>query len=368
MLEGMGHARSPLQRPVQRSRGAAAPGATGRPAAAAGLTAHLVLPRLAATVPRSITPRRLAAANARIARFLLAANTVRARDIPPHWRDELAVCEGALDAWVKREIGVLHCLSPQFVLQPLHATARTPGPEAEVSYGHVQIVWYERGAQQWPVGAAIERLERSVAGLGALALSLIEAQSRFAYPVFTPRLCAEAASILYWYGEEDEAVALEEACGDDAQARAEMVAQMVTRGGLAQAFPPWALDREACVLDPALLPSIAATGEEPFVREAARLLMELRTLTVGDEFTPPMDGEFIGFGALLSWRCDDVTVRVYDDLVNMAQEGECCEWIGEVEFDLDAPEALARWQRRMGRHFAVIRLLDALIHHLGEAD
>src|SRR5206468_11782359 len=87
--------------------------------AARSVTAECRLPHLDAGVPLEITPHRLASANAAVARFLLEAKAVRERDIPVTWNDELVVCQGALDAWVKREIGALHCLAPQFVMRPV---------------------------------------------------------------------------------------------------------------------------------------------------------------------------------------------------------------------------------------------------------
>src|SRR2546426_61441 len=84
---------------------------------------------------------RLAAANAAVARFLLEAKAVRERDIPAAWNDELLVCQGALDAWVKREIGALHCLAPQFVMRPVWGSvpARCSAPTQSVHYSQVQI-------------------------------------------------------------------------------------------------------------------------------------------------------------------------------------------------------------------------------------
>ncbi len=63
------------------------------------------LPCMASAIPLSIAPRELAAANASVARFLIQAGAVREGDIPEAWADAMEVCERALDAWVKRELG-----------------------------------------------------------------------------------------------------------------------------------------------------------------------------------------------------------------------------------------------------------------------
>ena len=87
-----------------------------------------------------------------------------------------------------------------------------------------------------------------------------------------------------------------------------------------------------------------------------------------DEYRPEIDGEFIGFGAVLSWRADDLTVRVYDDLINNAHQGEFCDVMGDVFFDLKEPRAMGAWQRKMHSRFDAIRLIDALIWRLSEAN
>ena len=149
-----------------------------------------------------------------VARFLLEAKAVRERDIPATWNDELPVCQGALDAWVKRETGALHCLAPQFVLRrcwvrrAIRAARRAenrvqPNPDHVVPAGRRAV---GDGGWAGTFGAAMPML-------GVTALDLLDAQSRYIYPVFTPRMTQDVASMMYWYGEDDESFALDEACG-----------------------------------------------------------------------------------------------------------------------------------------------------------
>jgi PRTRC genetic system protein F len=322
-------------------------------------------------VPLEIIPQRLASANAALARFLLDAKAVRERDIPASWNDELFVCQGALDAWIKREIGALHCLAPQFVLRPVWGSARDPhgSPTQRVEYSQIQITWFQQDEQQWIVGRGLERLEQAIPSLGATAIHLLEEQSRYVYPVFTPRTAQDVASMMYWYGEDDETFALDEACADDEEARAAMRAEMVTKARLIEAFPAWALAWQPASLDASALVRIAEDRRDDFTRDVAALLATLARLRISDdEYQPEIDGEFIGFGAVLSWRADDLTVRVYDDLINAAQQGECCDVMGDVYFDLNEPAAMRAWQRKMRTRFEAIGLIDALIWRLSEAD
>ena len=77
-----------------------------------------------------------------------------------------------------------------------------------------------------------------------------------------------------------------------------------------------------------------------------------------------IDGEYVGFGAVLSWREDDVTVRIYDDLLNLAHQAEFCDRIGELQMPLNEPQRMADWQQAMRTRFKAIGLIDRLIHQL----
>jgi PRTRC genetic system protein F len=370
MLEGMGRFHAQLLRSADAQRFGAAATTAVRFAAAHRVRAGWGLPRLDARVPLEITPHRLASANATVARFLLEAKAMTACDIPATWSDELLVCQAALDAWVKREIGPLHCLAPQFVLRPVRGSARDPcgSPTQKVEYSQIQVAWFQQDEQQWAVGRALERLEQAMPALGATALHLLDEQSRFVYPVFTPRTAQDVASMLYWYGDEDETFALEEACGDDEEARAAMRDELVTKAHLTGAFPEWSLAWQPAALDAARLARIADNSGDAFTRDVAALLARLARLKIRDDCRPEIDGEFIGFGAVLSWRTDDLTVRVYDDLINTAHQAEFCDVMGEIFFDLREPRALWAWQRKMRGRFEAIGLIDELIWRLSEAD
>src|SRR5207244_6440840 len=106
-----------------------------------------------------------------------------------------------------------------------------------------------------------------------------------------------------------------------------------TKAQMTEAFPTWALGWEPEMLAASALAQIAAHGSDAFTRDIAVLLTKLSRLKIKDDCRPEIDGEFIGFGAVLSWRADDLTVRVYDDLINMAHQAEFCDVMGEVLFD-----------------------------------
>jgi PRTRC genetic system protein F len=175
------------------------------------------------------------------------------------------------------------------------------------------------------------------------------------------------ASYIYWCGEENEVVALDMECGDDAEARAAMRDDMVTRQKLDQAFPPWATSTPRKRLSVAAFERLTNGLHDPVIRDIAADALTLARLRIEDEFRPNVDGEdgeYLGWGAVLSWREDDLTVRVYDDLVQMAHQGEFYDRMGELEIALDAPQTMRAWQRSMHVRFKAIHLIDRLIHRL----
>jgi PRTRC genetic system protein F len=355
-----------------RTKEARVPGAAAVAGlASAGLsrgTPLLSLPCLDRSIPLTVVPAQMAAANASVARFLIEAGAIREGDIPSRWDDVIEVCQGALDAWVRRELGFLHCLAPAFVMTAGEgneggAVARAAQPP---SYSRVELCWFENSVQQWVVGTGLEALESANSGMGALVLDILRRQSRFVYPLFTPDLACDVASYVYWCGDDDEETALDMECGDDADARSAMREDMVTRQKLADAFPAWCMEPACRPVAVAAVERFAQEVRDPALRDTAAYALALARLHIKDAFSPEVEGEYIGWGAVLSWREDDLCVRVYDDLLQLAHQSEFCDRIGEIDIALDSPQAMRAWQRAMRLRFKAIGLIDRLIHALSE--
>lgn len=329
----------------------------------------MTLPRLEAAIPRTLVPSELASANAAVSRFLIQAGAVREGDIPATWDDTLRVCEQALDAWVKREVGPLHCLLPGFAMVAVSDSGGYPvaRPGVPLRYSAVDLYWYETREHEWPIGDGLEALERAYPGLGAIVLKVLNNQSRYVYPLFTPDLACDVATYVYWCGEENEEIALDMQCGEDEEARAVMREEMVTRATLETAYPEWARRWPHKDQRQRRTPSLrgaARTLRDPKAQQIAADALALSCLRIEDEFRPDIEGEYIGFGAVLSWHESDVTVRIYDDLLNMAHQAEFCDRIGELQIALDAPQSMGAWQKAMRTRFKAIGLIDRLIHQL----
>jgi len=332
----------------------------------------LALPRIGLQVPRSIAPGALLAANATVSRFLIEAEAFDEDDIPVAWSDSLDACRQALDGWLKRQIGALHCLKPRFAL---HMVSRDGDyyryygsqPPKDFDFGAVEASWCEYHEQEWPVGPGLEALSARVPGLGSVVLHVLGRQSAFVYPLFTPDIASDVTTYLYWCGEDDEETALDMNCGEDEEEREAMRAEMVSKATLEASYPAWArrwprgLELAQCAR---FLRRAIKRLSDASAKAMAEDALALTRLEVDDSFRPDIDGEFVGFGAVLSWIEGDVTTRIYDDLLNLAHQGEYCEHMGEVRVPLDDPGAFAAWQRAMASRFEAIRLIDRLIHHL----
>ena len=334
--------------------------ARGRPTAAGGI--GFCLPRLAPDVPRALQLPDANAANIGLAQFLLEAGAVRERDVPRAWCDPLQVCEGAMQRWLDEQLGTLRCLSPWFSM----ALFWQGGDDAPGGAGGVQIRWGESAVLRWDVGGGLEWLERQQPGLGGAVLATIDACAGGLYPLFTPRTALDAASFLYWQGEEDEGLVLGEMC-DTPEEREAMRADMVTRALLADAFPAWALEPPSLPdAHSLLLRSRAGTGLPPAMRRAVELAAELARLPARREFAPDVEGLFIGFGAVLCWRPDDLAMRISDDLAHYAWQDSYVDYAGETTFPLCDPAAMRSWRRQIRPVLRAIALFDALIWLLTE--
>lgn len=334
----------------------------------------LILPRIGPQVPRTVLPAPLLAFKAEVSRLLIEAEAFDESDLLPEGADSLATCQQALDRWIKRQIGPLHCLQPRFGLHMVDSD----GYQISDYYGYsmtqkpraVAATWTEFDESEWVVGDSLTALNRQVGGLGMVVLHVLRYRSRWVYPLFTPEVACDVASYLYWHGESDEEVALDIYCGEDEDERAAMREQMVSTATLEAAYPEWArkwpsLDMGQCAR---LLRRAIKRLRDPEQRAIAADALALCALEVDDSFRPVVDGEFIGFGGVLSWTPGDVTCDIYDSLRNLAYEGENCAHMGEIEVPLGDPGKFSAWQQAMGSRFEVIRLIDRLIYRLAARD
>lgn len=350
-----------------------------KPAPAPAPFGALALPGLGAGVPLTVASTSQAGANAALCRFLIESGAVREDDLPENEPDPLKACETAIDAWIKRQVGPLQCLEPRFAVSVLDEHGHYPAMRdgRQTSYAQLDVYWCEYREAEWAVGARLEALNAAMPNLGATVLQVLREQSRHVYPLFTPDIAHDVASYVYWQGEQDEEAALDMMCeGGDEADREAMREEMVTRRVLDDAYPEWARrwlarpgkgvrrPKGVPAWRPCNLRHAVRTLADPGQRQIAADALALSRLTLTDDFRPDIEGEYIGFGAVLSWDDGDVTTRIYDDLLQMAHQAEFCDRMGETTIPLDDPGALTAWFHRMGQRFEAIGLIDRLIHAL----
>ncbi|WP_298434866.1 PRTRC system protein F [Ottowia sp.] len=351
----------------------------GMPQPALAAMPVLALPELSAKVPLSVTSRTQAAANAVLCRFLVDAGIVQEVHLPDDEPDPLKACARAIDAWIKRLIGPLRCLQPRIAVNVLDEDRHHPATRQrkQADYAYLDLYWCEYQEGEWPVGKRLEAMNAAMPGLGATVLQVLREQSRYVYPMFTPDIADDVCSYLYWQGESDEEAALDMMCEEDDEAdREAMRDEMVTREVLNAAYPEWARRwlsspakgarrrKDGPAWRPCSLRRAAKTLADPKLRAIAADALALSRLPLDDSFRPDIDGEFIGFGAVLSWDEADVTTRIYDDMLNLAHQAEFCDRMGEALIPLDDPGALGACFARLGVRFEAIALIDRLIYGL----
>lgn len=336
------------------------------------MTTMLALPALDPDIPLRLVPKAAKHRGAQLAKVLIDAGLINADTLPVTvGSDHTATCRAALTAWLNQQLSGLRCLRPTFSISLSEPTQDDPASNGDAATLHGQIAWYGGGGT-WCVGAALECLEDLHPRLGLTVLRVIEDRSWRTLPLFTASTALEVAMDIYWYGEENEEVALEEAWGDDQERREEMRDGMVTRALFEATFPAWAL-RGATRRRPLGPRALAAVAKRvtcarvrsviDHVRALARLRLPERARQEQEQ-----EGYFIGFAGVLAWSPDDpVTPRVVDDFEQMVGEsGEFFEESGTREVDLSGPADLRAWVKGMAPWFEAVRLIDGLIFTLSE--
>ena len=338
------------------------------------MTTMLALPGLDPDIPLRLVPKAARHRGAQLAKVLIDAGLINADTLPARvGSDHTATCQVALTAWLNQQLSGLRCLHPTFSLSLSEPTQGDPASDGDAATLHGQIAWYGGGGT-WCVGAALECLEDIHPRLGLTVLRVIEEQSWRTLPLFTASTALGVAMDVYWYGEENEEVALEEAWGDDQEHREEMRSGMVTRALFDATFPAWAL-RGTTRRKPLGHRAIAAIAKRVTCARVRSVIDDVRALArlrlperARQEQEQEQEGYFIGFAGVLAWSPDDpVTPRVVDDFEQMIGEsGEFFKEGGTREVDLSGPADLRAWVKGMAPWFEAVRLIDGLIFTLSD--
>lgn len=214
------------------------------------------------------------------------------------------------------------------------------------------------------IGKAFSAIEALQTGLGRKALAILEGSlCHFGMP-YTVGGAFDMAQHLYWYGEEDESVVLQE-YGDEADA-----ADVPRRADLFDGIPEWAYINISDEIPIASGEEFAAAAvrfaDQPVGKLLASLLHLDRIDSDNELFAPPYQNEECSIPneppIVCGWNTKTDFDRIFDDNHRyFAEGGEEPPWSGCVMFaptEAGITESLSRI-----RHTGlVLRALDAALH------
>lgn len=210
------------------------------------------------------------------------------------------------------------------------------------------------------VGRALEAIEATHPGLGRAALRILESTlCHFGMP-HTPGGALELCQHLYWFGEEDESVAMEEE-GEDAD--------IPRRDVLFDGVPQWAYcgySDEVVNMDSETFSAcVERFADRPFGNFLASVL-RLRDLERGnhDLFFPCFEEASTNLPPIVfGWRDDTDFVRIFDDNHRYCAEGEEAPWAGMLRFDV-SPKGISEAMVSIRHTGSVLRALDEALTEL----
>lgn len=277
----------------------------------------LILPKIPATIPETLTVTDASTRAAKIVLSLLDLGLVNEEDVRggnlPH-----EVIASALTRWVEERsadlkqhfdlrLGLTDSMGnlgySEEMLEQLHS--EEPIPE-----NSLKIAIYFGKANSYFLSEKVEALEKAAPGLGETALSRLYSALHQTMFAVTPCYALDEARHYYWMGEENEECAIEE-MGEDEESY-----DGLKRSEFDEWIPAWAANPcEKLSRD-----QIEALAQRPGLTEVCNLLLE------NDENDYPFfvwseslseDGyQNLEYGCFLSWRDGDPVGRIFDDWAN----------------------------------------------------
>ncbi|WP_321799757.1 PRTRC system protein F [Burkholderia sp. BCC1988] len=173
----------------------------------------------------------------------------------------------------------------------------------------------------------IQALENVRAGLGQTVLATLYDAFRMLPTSITPSYALGIAEYMYWYGEADESVALEEmmACYDVKSVdELKSVTDVFTRAQFFAAMPEW-VARPKRVLTHRQV-RLAAKRDD-YAQEVVDAMDALWNIVrfygpFADLRSEDIGAEPIDFALLVRWSDDDEITRVVDDFLHHAADGD----------------------------------------------
>ncbi len=268
------------------------------------------------------------------------------------------------------ERGWHRVIGGDYTFQTISAYARLILPEAAdeefIGSDDTPLIGFVINASQpqwFCIGKAFTAIESEVPGLGCAALRILDSTlCHFGAP-HTPSGAFELAQNLYWQGEEDEALAIEEN-GEDCE--------IPTRADLFGTIPEWAYktygtDRIS-ITDAEFAAHVERLAGTPVGKMLAALL-RLKELDTDDKPFAPAHEEHSWPNeppVVCGWDEDEDFSQIFDDNYRYYCEGgDEPPWIGCVKFE-PSEESISESLVAIRHTGAVLQALDKAIFEVKE--
>jgi len=211
------------------------------------------------------------------------------------------------------------------------------------------------------IGPAFAAIDALCPGAGQAGIHLVEEPLfRFGIP-HTPAGCLELCREAFWYGDDDECLALTE-LGEDASAF-----YIPRRADLFDGIPGWALN-ECKVPTCERFELLARKYEHHPVGNVLKSLAALEAMRDDDLFMQSfcdVYGEEYPLNeppVLLRWADEDFA-EIYDEHHNNYMQGECAAWVGRETFPA-SEEGISEVMPRILHTARKLRALDAVLNEI----
>lgn len=288
-----------------------------RPAAPAVTARYgnvLALPHFSPNVPASFTVGGDPEESCIATLAFVDAGLVAERDIPERWESNDSIIKSALERRFASCKGKLDLFDMHVIcaddLEYLVNTELNNLDELVGSCGSdpeqktINFVVYSGEWSEVFIGRKVEELETACPGFGKMVMHTVSRAANSTMYCVTPNEALGLCSGLYWYGENDESVVLEEE-GEDAD--------VISRDDLFNNMPEWSTEYGEGLPDTKKVAKLCR-HKNPLVAEVASALLSLiQKLSADIPHHAGICFAHVSPAAVIRWNQNDMVMQIYDD-------------------------------------------------------
>lgn len=282
-------------------------------------------------------------------------------DLEEPWETEDEVLGRAFNRFIEQEGSGLTLYNPVIVLTD---SLTDDGSSNDFDTGdNILFSFYSKSRPYLLVGEGSQEIENGYSGLGETLMYQIGRAVYATLDCATPQSCLDLAKYIYWQGEDDEMMVIEEYLAEGENPED---VEIYRRSDYFNNLPEWAADPKQ-KLSPAQLRKIIRTSEG-LVCEAAKAALELSQQLI-DGYRGPYFEEFIGDNIdpalFVRWSEEDDVERIYDDYYYYATQSECTDSHGYYSVQPDK-EGIGKAMEDIRQFFRILRALDTAFGLIGK--